>query len=79
MLSTIVQKDNTAHAENHSNAIATTPRQHLKKNIAVNSGVVKQQYIMAEPLEPCHVPCLQHTVQVGVTLNFLNSSFTKFN
>ncbi|VDK61720.1 unnamed protein product [Onchocerca ochengi] len=62
-----LQKDNTAHAENHSNAIVTTPRQHLKKNIAVNSGVVKQQYIMAEPLEPCHVPCLQHTVQHAVS------------
>ncbi|VDP12036.1 unnamed protein product [Onchocerca flexuosa] len=84
MLSTIVQKDSAVHAENQSNALITTPRQHLKKNVALNSGVVKQQYIMAEPLEPCHVPCLQHTVQHAVSnaesmVNMMNEKLTSKN
>uniref|UniRef100_A0A915Q0G0 SET domain-containing protein n=1 Tax=Setaria digitata TaxID=48799 RepID=A0A915Q0G0_9BILA len=53
--------------EEQSNRI-TTPRQHLQKNIA-HSGVVKQQYIMAEPLEPCHVPRLQHSGLQRACLN----------
>ncbi|KAL3982455.1 PHD-finger family protein [Acanthocheilonema viteae] len=56
------QIDNTIHDEGQSN-IGIAPRQRLPKNIGRNSGVIKQQYIMAEPLEPCHVPHIQHTAQ----------------
>ncbi|CAG9538114.1 unnamed protein product [Cercopithifilaria johnstoni] len=55
-----LQIDNTVNAEEQSNIIIA-PRQRLPKNIARNSRVVKHQYIMAEPLEPCHVPRLEHT------------------
>ncbi|EJD75104.1 hypothetical protein LOAG_17683 [Loa loa] len=56
------QIDNTVHTEKQSEII-TTSRQHLSKNVTGNSEVVKQQYIMAEPLEPCHVPRIQHAAQ----------------
>lgn len=72
-MAAVVQIDKTVHAEEHSDIIIA-PRQRLSKNMAHSSGVVKQQYIMAEPLEPCHVPRLQHTaVQVELIFNFLNS------
>uniref|UniRef100_A0A0R3S4H8 SET domain-containing protein n=1 Tax=Elaeophora elaphi TaxID=1147741 RepID=A0A0R3S4H8_9BILA len=54
------QIDNTVHTEVQSDIIIA-PRQRLPKNIARNSEAIKQQYIMAEPLEPCHVPRPQHT------------------
>ncbi|EJW81651.1 hypothetical protein WUBG_07440, partial [Wuchereria bancrofti] len=57
------QIDNALHSEKQQSNVFTASRQHHPKSVARNSGIVKQQYIMAEPLEPCHVPRLQHSAQ----------------
>ncbi|KAK6110771.1 PHD-finger family protein [Brugia pahangi] len=65
------QADNALHAEKQPSNVFTASGQHLPKNVIRSSGIVKQQYIMAEPLEPCHVPRLQHSAQQRAVPNDL--------
>ncbi|VIO87050.1 Uncharacterized protein BM_BM3397 [Brugia malayi] len=65
------QVDNALHAEKQPSNVFTASGQHLPKNVIRSSGIVKQQYIMAEPLEPCHVPRLQHSAQQRAVPNDL--------
>lgn len=55
--------NSTGHTDGSVNVGAVAMPRQRQKNAAHSREAFKQQYMMAEPLEPCHVPQLQRFVE----------------